>query len=370
MQSEYYKILGVPKDASADEIKKAYRKMAMLYHPDRNQGDKESEENFKRAAEAYEVLGDREKRQIYDRYGVEGLKRSGYSGPGNFEDIFSSFGDIFEGFFGASGGRGGSNRRQGPQPGSDLRYDLSISFMEAVHGVEKEVEIVKPETCWTCEGTGLRPGYQPRTCSACNGQGQVLRAQGFFRISTTCPQCKGAGSVITDPCTDCNGAGLVNQKKRVSLKIPAGVDTGARMRLRSEGEGGRRGGQPGDLYVVIHVEPHDFFQREGNNIYCLLPISMVQAALGATLEVPTIHGRHKLTIPAGIQSAETLTLKAEGVPGLRGQGRGDMIIKIQVLTPVKLNKEQKKLLKEFARLGGGAEELQGQGEGFFQKLFH
>ncbi|MFC1524722.1 zinc finger domain-containing protein, partial [Thermodesulfobacteriota bacterium] len=215
-----------------------------------NAGDKEAEEKFKSAAEAYEVLGDPEKRNIYDRFGAEGLKNQGYSGPGNFEDIFSNFGDIFSDLFGFN--MGGRSTRQGPVQGNDLRYDLSISFMEAIHGLEKEIEITKQDTCWTCEGSGLRPGHQPQTCSTCRGKGQVLRVQGPFRLSTTCPACNGAGEVISDPCNDCEGSGLVPKHKKVSLKIPPGVDTGARMLLRSEGEGGRKGGQPGDLYVVIY----------------------------------------------------------------------------------------------------------------------
>ncbi len=367
MESDYYQVLGVARSGSADDIKKAYRKLAMKHHPDRNRGDKEAEERFKQATEAYEVLSDARKRQIYDTYGHEGLKSSGYSGPGNFEDIFSSFGDIFGDIFGGLGGR--RQTRQGPVPGADLRYDLTISFMDAVHGVEKQVELARNETCWTCEGSGSRPGYQPQTCSACQGRGQVLRAQGFFQISTTCPQCRGEGQMIVEPCNDCNGAGLVRNKKKVALKIPAGVDTGSRMRLRGEGEGGRRGGGPGDLYVVIHVEPHEFFQREGDSIYCQLPLAMDQAALGCKLEVPTIHGRASLTIPKGTQSGRTFTLKHEGVANLRGHGRGDMFVEIRVITPTRLNKRQKELLKEFAELekekGGD-----GHGEGFLKKLFN
>lgn len=366
METDFYKLLNVSRSATRDEIKKAYRKLAMKYHPDRNPGDKEAEEKFKEASQAYEVLGDQQKRQIYDQYGVEGLKSSGYRGPGNFEDIFSSFGDIFEDFFGF-GGRPRSSRQGGPQQGRDLRYDLTISFMDAVHGTEKEVEIEKPETCWTCEGNGLRPGHQPQICKTCQGNGQVLRSQGFFRISTTCPHCNGQGSIITDPCADCGGAGLVNKKKRVSLKVPAGVDTGARMRLRGEGEGGRNGGGSGDLYVIIHVEPHEFFQRSGDEIHVQLPVPMIHAALGHKMEIPTIHGKKDLTIPAGTQSGAIFALKGEGVVSLRGHGNGDMLIQVQVVTPVNLTKKQKELLKEFAETGSnkGDEE-----EGFFKKLFH
>ena len=352
--------------ASNEEIKKAYRKKAMQYHPDRNQGDKEAEDKFKEATEAYEVLSDLEKRKIYDRYGVEGLKSSGYSGPGNFEDIFSSFSDVFGDLFGFGGRTSSMRQRTGPVPGADLAYDLEISFMDAVLGVEKEVEIAKRETCWTCEGSGLRPGHKPETCATCQGRGQVLHSQGLIRIQTTCPHCRGQGTIITEPCNDCHGEGLVRKAKKVSLKIPAGVDTGSRMRLRGEGEGGKRGGQSGDLYVIIHVEPHELFQRHGNDIHCQLPLSMVQAALGCKIEVPTIHGARKLSIPAGTQSGQHLTLEDEGVASLRNGRRGDMHYEVRVLTPTKLSKKQKQLLEEFAGLDKNRDK--DHGEGFFKKF--
>ena len=368
MVTDYYEILGVSSDCTADDIKKAYRKLALKYHPDRNPEDKEAEEKFKSATEAYEVLKDLEKRRIYDRYGIEGLKNSGYSGPGNFEDIFSSFSDIFGDIFGFGGGAGPGRKRGGPIPGADLRYDLTITFMEAVHGVEKELEVMRPDTCWTCEGSGLRPGYKPKTCTACGGRGQIVRAQGFFRVQTTCPHCKGQGEIITDPCADCNGTGLVTKKKKVSLKIPAGVDTGAKMRLRGEGEGGRKGGPAGDLYIIITVEPHEYFYRQGDDIYCELPLSISQAALGCKLEVPTIHGAKTLQVPKGTQTGQTFVMKSEGVPGLRSHRKGDMIYQAKVLTPTGLTKKQKELLKEFEKI----EEEKGEhhGEGFFKKLFN
>jgi molecular chaperone DnaJ len=348
MPRDYYEILEVSRSASAEEIKKAYRKIAMKCHPDRNQGDKESEEQFKEATEAYEILGDLEKRKIYDRFGLEGLKNSGYSGPGSAHDIFSNFGDIFGDLF----GMGANSRRpaNGPIPGSDLRYDLTITFMEAVHGVDKEIEITRPDTCWTCEGTGARPGHQPQTCRNCQGRGQVMRSQGFFSVSTTCPTCRGQGTVITDPCQDCEGYGLVNKKKKVTLKIPTGVDNGARMRLAGEGEGGRRGGHPGDLYVFLDVEAHEHFQREGTTIYLRLPLRMTQAALGCKLKVPTVHGEKSLKIPAGTQSGANFTLKHEGIKALRSGELGDMIVVVEVHIPEHLTSRQRELLEEFAEL--------------------
>lgn len=364
MDTDYYNTLGVAKTASAEEIKKSYRKLAMKYHPDRNPDDKAAEDKFKAAAEAYEVLGDLEKRKIYDKYGAEGLRNSGYSGPGNFDDIFSSFGDIFGDLFGFSGGR---QQRQGPIQGNDLRYDLTIDFLEAVHGVKKEISITKRDTCWTCEGSGIRPGCQAHTCGTCRGSGQVTRAQGFFSVRTPCPECRGQGEIVTDPCKDCNGEGLVNKSKKVSLKIPAGVDTGARMRLRSEGEGGRKGGPSGDLYVIIHVKPHNFFQRDGDFIFCKLPISMTQATLGCSIDVSTIHGEKNLKIPKGTQPGQTFHLTGEGVPSLRDHGKGDMVVEVKVVIPKKLSERGKELLEELAKIESGEEEH--HSENFFKKLF-
>ncbi len=363
MNQDFYDTLGVDRSASAAEVKKAYRKQAMKYHPDRNQGDKEAEDKFKAAAEAYEVLSDSEKRKIYDQYGAEGLRSSGFrGGPGNFEDIFSNFGDVFGDLFGFGGGR---REQNGPVQGADLRYDLTISFMEAIHGCEHEVEITKRDTCWTCEGTGARPGHKPETCGMCQGTGQVTRSQGFFRVATPCPECRGQGQVIKEPCTDCNGGGLVRKDKTVSLKIPAGVDTGARMRLRGEGEGGRRGGPGGDLYVVIHVEAHDFFERDGDRIYCQVPLTMTQAALGCTLDIPTVHGETSFTFAKGVQSGQTFQLEGKGAPSLRTRGVGQMIIEVQIITPTKLTKKQVELLEEFAEI----EDAKQTDDGFFSRLF-
>jgi molecular chaperone DnaJ len=369
MPKDYYEILSVGRNAGGGEIKKAYRKLAMKYHPDRNPGDKDAEARFKECTEAYEVLSDSKKRQIYDTYGHDGLKNSGYRGPGNFDDVFSSFGDIFGDLFGFGGARTQARRNNGPITGNDLRYDLVISFMEAVHGGTREVQLTRRDTCWTCEGSGCRPGHKKATCPTCNGRGQVIRSQGFFQVSSTCPHCHGEGQIVTDPCNDCHGVGLIEKSKKVSIKIPAGVDTGAKMRLRNEGEGGRNGGATGDLYVIIHVEEHNFFKRDGDTIYCRFPISMVKAALGGVVEVPTIHGKKELNIPAGSQGGQIFTLKKEGVQSLRGYGRGDMVVELQVATPTNLLEEQKELLREFEKLSleHGQDKEQ---EGFFSRLFH
>ncbi|MDF1577464.1 MAG: molecular chaperone DnaJ [Desulfurivibrionaceae bacterium] len=362
MPENYYEILGVSESASADEIKKAYRKIALKYHPDRNQGDKKAEDKFKAAAEAYEVLGNLEKRKIYDRYGLEGLSSSGFGGgPSDINDIFSHFGDLF-GF-----GRQREKAANAPIQGADLRYDLTISFMEAVHGAEKEIEINKPETCWTCDGTGSRPGYKPESCPNCNGRGQTIHSQGFFSVSTTCRVCRGEGQVIKEPCTDCAGNGLVDKRKSVSLKIPAGVDNGSRMRLAGEGEGGRRNGRAGDLYIFLHVEEHEYFHREGSDIILKLPLSISRATLGCTLRIPTIHGEESLTIPAGTQPHQQFVLKSQGAQSLRGGGRGDMIVIVDIKVPTELTDRQRELMEEFAGIERETEDH--AGEGFFRKLF-
>lgn len=344
---DYYKILGLDRNASSEDIKSAYRKMALKYHPDRNPGDKEAEERFKEASEAYEVLRDPEKRELYNLYGHDGLKQTGFTGFKGFDDIFSSFSDIFEDFFGFGPTR---RTRNAPQPGSDLRYDLYISFLEAAFGKEAEIEIPRTEECYTCLGSGVRPGSSPEICPSCGGTGQIVRSQGFFRISTTCSRCGGDGKIITHPCPECRGKGRVTRKKTVSVKVPAGVDTGSRLRLRREGESGFRGGPPGDLYVIIHVEPHEFFQRRDNDVVCQLPISIIQATLGDKVEVPTLNGTKKISIPKGTNSGDILRLKEEGIPDIRGFGRGDQIIEIAVKTPTDLTKEQERLLEEFWRI--------------------
>lgn len=344
---DYYEVLGVAKSASEIDLKAAYRKLALKYHPDRNPGDKAAEDSFKEAAEAYEVLRDAQKRQLYDRYGHQGLEGSGFSGFGGFEDIFSSFGDIFEDFFGFNSRRGGRGRSQ---RGADLRYDLSINFMEAVFGVETTIDLEKHETCTACEGRGAEPGTHPETCPQCRGAGQVGRSQGFFTIRTTCPQCRGAGQIIAKPCKTCNGHGQHMARKSVTVKIPAGVDSDSRLRLSGEGEAGALGGPAGDLYVFIHVKPHDFFRREENDVICQIPISFVQATLGDHIVVPTLKGEKSLEIPKGTQFGDVFRFRGEGVPSLRTGRPGDQIIQVTVKTPTSLNKKQEALLKEFAAL--------------------
>jgi len=347
---DYYEILGVDSNATDDELKAAYRKLALKYHPDRNPGDKEAEDNFKEAADAYGVLQDEQKRRIYDQYGHQGLEGSGFSGFGGFEDIFSSFGGIFEDLFGMDSGR---RRRSRSQRGSDLRYDLSLTFMEGAFGTEKAIDLEKMEICPSCEGSACEPGTRPETCGQCQGTGQVSRNQGFFTVRTTCPHCRGRGQSIPHPCTRCRGAGQVMAKKTVTVKIPPGVDTGSRLRLTAEGEAGSSGGGPGDLYVFIHVEPHEVFERDETDVICQLQISFVQACLGDSIKVATLQGKTTLDVPKGTQPGDVLRLSGEGIPSLRHGTRGDQIIEIQIKTPTSLTKKQISLLKEFDRLESG-----------------
>jgi molecular chaperone DnaJ len=360
-EKEYYKILGVSRDATEDQIKKSYRKIAMQFHPDRNPGNKEAEEEFKLASEAYEVLRDPEKRQIYDRYGIEGLKGTGFTGFRGFEDIFSSFGDIFEDFFGfGTTGR----RRPRVRPGADLRYDLKISFYDAAFGKEVEIEIPKNVLCESCNGTGAKPGTYPTHCPNCKGTGQVTRSQGFFTISTTCGQCRGEGNIIAHPCKECRGHGKVRKTRKIQIKIPPGVDTGSKLRIRGEGEEGERGGPPGDLFVFIYVESDDFFSREGDDVICQISISFPQAALGTEIEVPTLSGKRNLTIPKGTESGDVLRIKGEGFIKMRGHGRGDQIVQIVVKTPSNLTKRQEEILREFEGLSKKIDKEDGGWKGY------
>ncbi len=347
---DYYEILGVARTATAEELKSSYRKLALKFHPDRNPGDKQAEENFKEAAEAYEVLRDREKRALYDQFGHAGLEGTGFSGFGGFEDIFSSFGDIFEDFFGFGGrNRSGTRARRG----ADLRFDLTLSFMDAAFGTETEIEVAKMEPCRECGGNGCEQGTQPESCRQCGGSGQVSRSQGFFTVRTTCHVCRGSGQMIARPCPSCRGGGQVRVSKRVSVKIPAGVDNGSRLRLSGEGEPGTFGGPPGDLYVFIHVQNHEFFERRENDIVCQVTISFVQAALGDHITVPTLDGHKTLEIPKGTQPGELFYFHGEGIPSLRTRKRGEQIIQVMIKTPTGLSKKQEELLREFAKLEKG-----------------
>ncbi|MGA1826281.1 MAG: molecular chaperone DnaJ [bacterium] len=350
---DYYEILGVTNHASNEELKKAYRRMALKYHPDRNPGDKEAEEHFKDASEAYEVLSDAQKRKLYDQYGHAGLQNSGFSGFSNFEDIFGSdifgsFSDIFSDIFGS--GSSSYRRRQRPRRGSDLEYRMKIEFREAATGVNSTIEIPREETCTTCAGKGTKPGTSPITCSYCQGSGRVTHNQGLFNIRTTCPQCRGQGQTIKDPCPKCKGRGRVTESKKIQVKIPPGVDTGQRLRITGEGEAGSLGGPPGDLYIVIIVKEDEFFKRENDNILCKVPVSFPQAALGAEIDVPTLNGSHNLHIPKGTQSGDRLRIKNEGFPNLHDRRKGNLIVEVVVKTPMNLSAKQEELLREFADL--------------------
>jgi len=360
---DYYEVLGVSRDVSLEEIKKAYRKLAIKYHPDRNpDNSKEAEEKFKEVSEAYKILSDPEKRKIYDQYGHAGLEAEVGTGAGfgDFDfDPFKIFEEVFgrgsfgEDFFGDFFGGRRTYQDRGTQPGSDLHYTLEISFEEAAFGTEKEIRISHYETCPTCRGEGIKPGSHPRTCPTCKGSGYVRVRQGFFSISRTCTHCQGRGTIIENPCRDCRGTGRVRRAHRVKVKIPAGVDNGSRLRLRGEGEAGLRGGPVGDLYITLRVRPHPIFKREENTIICEIPVTFTQAALGGEIRVPTLDGNVKLKIPPGTQTNKIFRLKGKGIPYLHSYGRGDEWVKVVVETPVNLNNEQKELLRKFQELGRG-----------------
>jgi molecular chaperone DnaJ len=347
VKRDYYEVLGVQRGASDQEIKSAYRKLALQYHPDRNPNNPDAEEKFKECSEAYAVLADSEKRGIYDRFGHAGVGGAG-AGQGFDPTVFQDFSDIFGEFFGFGdlfgGGRGG--RRSRAQRGADLREDITLEFEEAVFGVEKQITYRKQENCEVCKGSGSAGGKEPASCRTCGGRGQVRYQQGFFSIARTCPNCQGTGSVISDPCAKCKGEGRVLQSKTIDAKVPAGVEDGTRIRFSGVGEAGVHGGPPGDLYVVLHVKEHPFFQRQGTDLYCVVPISVTQAALGAEIQVPTLDGEHTLKIPEGTQSGTMLKLRNKGVPVLNGHGKGDLFIEVRVQTPTKLTKRQRELLQE------------------------
>ena len=341
---DYYEVLGVDKGAADSDIKKAYRRVAMKYHPDRNPDDPDADHKFKEATEAYDILMDREKREAYDRFGHAGVDPGmggGGFGGGNFSDIF---GDVFGDIFG--GGRGG---RGGPQRGSDLRYTLDISLEDAVRGTTVEIKVPSLSTCEKCDGSGAKKGSSPTTCGTCGGMGQVRMQQGFFQVQQTCPTCRGRGKTITDPCNACHGQGRVEKTRKLSVKVPPGVDTGDRIRLSGEGEAGPEGGPPGDLFVQMSVRQHNIFERDGKNLYCEVPITFVTAALGGELEVPTLDGRVKLKIPAETQTGKLFRLRGKGVKPVRGGSVGDLLCRAVVETPVNLNKEQKTLLQQFEK---------------------
>lgn len=346
-KKDFYDILGVNRDASDDEIKKAYRKLAMKYHPDRNPDSKEAEEKFKEAKEAYEILSDGQKRAAYDQYGHAGVdpNMGGGAGGQGFGGFGDAFGDIFGEIFGSHGGRGGG--RSGVYRGADLRYNLEVSLEEAARGTETRIRIPTMEDCGTCGGTGAKPGTKPVTCTTCNGVGQVRMQQGFFSIQQTCPKCHGTGKMVKDPCNDCHGAGRVKGSKTLQVKIPAGIDEGDRIRLAGEGERGQGGGPPGDLYVQIHIKPHAVFQREGDDLHCEMPIGFATAALGGEIEIPTLDGVAKIKIPAETQTGKVFRLRGKGIKGVRSSYPGDLMCHVVVETPVNLTARQRELLKEF-----------------------
>jgi molecular chaperone DnaJ len=344
-KKDYYETLGVARNASEADIKKAYRKLAMKHHPDRNAGDKKAEEAFKSVSEAYEILSDSQKRSAYDQFGHAGVDASAAAGArgGHGADFSDIFGDVFGDIF---GGRSGGRAQSHVQQGADLRYNMELSLEEAVHGVTKQIRIPTYVECTLCHGSGAKSGTTPKECDTCHGMGQVRMQQGFFAVQQTCPHCRGVGKIIANPCTKCHGQGRIQEHKTLSVHVPAGVDNGDRVRLSGEGEAGAFGGPSGDLYVQMHVKPHDIFTREGPHLYCEVPIAITVAALGGELDVPTLKGRVKLKLPAETQTGQTFKLRGKGVKTVRGEGPGDLLCKVMVETPVHLTEYQKTLLKD------------------------
>ena len=339
---DYYEVLGVSRDSNDQEIKSAYRRLAMQYHPDRNQGDDAAENKFKECSEAYQVLSDPNKRAAYDRFGHDGVAASNGGGANGMPDLNDIFGD----FFGEMFNMGGTGRASRAQRGRDLRMNLTLEFEEAAFGKQTEVKIRRMEICVDCTGTGVAGGKQAPTCPNCSGRGQVRFQQGFFSISRTCPQCGGTGSLVTDPCKTCRGDGRVQQERTVPVTVPAGVEDGTRIRYQREGDAGKFGGPAGDFFVVLTVEEHEFFIRDGNDLHCVLPVSFIQLALGAELSIPTLEGESKLKVPEGTQSGKAFRIKGKGIPVLNGHGKGDLLVQVLVQTPSKLSKAQRELLKQ------------------------
>jgi len=369
-EKDYYQILGIPRDASPDDVRKAYRRLAKKYHPDASPDDREAEERFKEIREAYEVLQNPEKRAVYDRFGMAGVK-GGFSatgaggGFGDF-DIFgeSFFGDIFESFFG--GGPRTRARARRAQRGADIAYRMQVTLLEAARGVERTIEVPRSETCPRCQGTGAAAGTEPKVCPKCRGRGQVLLTQGFLSVSQPCDQCRGRGQIIDSPCPECKGQGRVRSTRDIKVSVPPGAESGLRLRLNGEGDLGRYGGPPGDLYVEIEVEEHPIFNRDGDDLLCELPISFPQAALGDSVEVPTLEGKIRLKIPPGTQSGKVFRLRGKGIVSLRGYGRGDLLIRVAVEVPTSLTKRQKELIQELAELSG--EHSGPLSKGFIEKV--
>jgi len=370
---DYYRILEVPRDATPEEIKKSYRQVAMKYHPDRNPGNKEAEERFKEAAEAYEVLRDPEKRRLYDRYGHEGLSSTGFTGFRDFSDIFQAFSDIFGDVFGFQGAAGLQ-----PQAGTDLRYDLVLDFMDAAMGTEVTLEVPRVVSCHTCGGNGAKPGTQRIPCPQCGGRGVVSRTHGIFQITTTCPRCQGLKEFISEPCPTCRGEGRVREKKKLKVRIPPGMDSGTHLVMAREGNDGLFGGPPGDLYIILQVRPHDLFRREGNDLHLRVPVSFAQAALGTRVTIPLLTGSREIVIPPGTQPGETIRLKGEGVPYPKGPRRGDLLVQVQVSIPRNLTPRQQELLQEWIKEEPDAAPVGAQvraaadpeEEGFLKKMWH
>ncbi len=364
---DFYDILGVQKNASDDDIKKSYRKLAMKYHPDRNKDNKEAERKFKEATAAYEALKDPEKRAAYDQYGHDAFRQGGMGGTQGFGDFAGGFSDIFEEFFG--GGFGGKSRQRGPQRGNDLRYNMSVSLQEAFSGKKSQIRIPSYDGCDLCSATGSADKSGPSTCSTCGGHGKVRSTQGFFSIERPCPTCGGEGFSIKNPCLKCSGTGQVKKQKTISVTIPAGVDTGTRIRISGEGEPGQRGAGNGDLYIFVEVQKDQLFEREEENIFCQIPISITTAILGGEVEVPTIEGKKaRLNIPAGTQSETQFRLKGKGMSILRQTRRGDMYVEANVEIPVNLNSKQKAILQEFEKEGGTSKKHSPKSQSFFSKL--